>query len=303
MTSTSQATQKMPVALPGSATPLRAYWALALGIVSISFSAIFVRWANAPGAVTGFYRMAIAVVVLAVPFFRYLQRTGRLPRREVLIALAAGLFFGGDLIFWNAGILISGAANPTLMANTAPIWVGLGAMFFFKEQLGRLFWIGLGLAMMGAALILGADIRSSVGLGTFFGLIGGMFYAAYMLVMQRSRAKLPALPAFWLACVSAAVLLFTVALLRGEPFTGYPLQTWLAFLGMGLVSQVLGQLLVSYSLGALPASLVSPTLLGQPALTALLAIPLLGEIPTVWHVIGGAALLAGVYIVHRSRLR
>ncbi len=303
MTSTSQATQDISVASSISATPLRAYWALALGIVSISFSAIFVRWANAPGAVTGFYRMAIAVIVLAVPFVRYLQRTGRLPRREVLIALAAGLFFGGDLIFWNAGILISGAATPTLMANTAPIWVGLGAMFFFKEQLGRLFWIGLGLAMIGAALILGADIRSSVGLGAFFGLIGGMFYAAYMLVMQRSRARLPALPAFWLACVSAAVLLFTVALLRGEPFTGYPLQTWLAFLGMGLVSQVLGQLLVSYSLGALPASLVSPTLLGQPALTALLAIPLLGEIPTVWHVIGGAALLAGVYIVHRSRLR
>ncbi len=299
MTSTTQTASGSPLA---AETLWRAYLALGAGIVSISFSAIFVRWANAPGAVTGFYRMLIAVIVLAFPFMRYVHRTGRLPRREVMIALAAGLFFGGDLVFWNTGILISGAATPTLMANTAPIWVGLGAMIFFKEQLGRLFWFGLGLAMVGAAFILGADISGSVGLGTMFGLIAGIFYAGYMLVMQRSREQLPALAAFWLACVSAMLLLLVVALVRGDPLTGYSMQTWAAFLGLGLISQVFGQLLVSYSLGGLPASIVSPTLLGQPALTAVLAIPLLGEIPTTWHVVGGVALLVGVYLVHRSRL-
>ncbi|MCB0044570.1 MAG: DMT family transporter [Caldilineaceae bacterium] len=281
--------------------PARAYWALTLGILSIGFSAIFVRWADAPGAVTGFYRMLIAVIALAVPFIRYLGKAGYPPRREVLIALAAGIFFGSDLIFWNTGILISGAANPTLMANTAPVWVGLGAMLIFKEKLGVLFWTGLAIALGGAALILGADIRNSVGLGTLLGLIAGIFYAGYLLIMQRSRRALPALPAFWLACVGAMVMLFIVARLQGESLTDYSLQTWLAFLAMGLISQVLGQLLVSYALGALPASLVSPTLLGQPALTMLLAIPLLGEIPTPWHVLGGAILLIGVYIVHRSR--
>ena len=65
---------------------LRAYLLLLFGVLCIGFSAIFVRWAGAPGAVTGFYRMAIAVVLLAFPFFRR-QRTARpgapwrLPRR------------------------------------------------------------------------------------------------------------------------------------------------------------------------------------------------------------------------------
>jgi drug/metabolite transporter (DMT)-like permease len=62
-----------------------------------------------------------------------------------------------------------------------------------------------------------------------------------------------------------------------------------------------GQLGVSYALGYLPASLVSPTLLLQPVLTGLLAVPILGQPLTPAQIGGGAAVLAGVYIVHRSR--
>jgi len=55
------------------------------------------------------------------------------------------------------------------------------------------------------------------------------------------------------------------------------------------------------AIGHLPASLVAPPLLGQPVVTALLAGPLLGETFSAGHIVGGAAVLTGVYIVHRSR--
>jgi drug/metabolite transporter (DMT)-like permease len=54
-------------------------------------------------------------------------------------------------------------------------------------------------------------------------------------------------------------------------------------------------------LGYLPASIVSPTLLLQPVLTGLLAIPILGQALSLAQIVGGAAVLLGVYIVHRSR--
>lgn len=123
-------------------TPNRAYLVLMLSLLGMAFSGIFVSLAGAPGAVSAFYRMSIATLVLVFPFMRGIQREGRPTRHEALIAILAGLFFAGDLFFWNTGILISGATTPTLMGNTAPIWVGLGAMIFFRN--GRVGCSGLG---------------------------------------------------------------------------------------------------------------------------------------------------------------
>ncbi len=57
---------------------------------------------------------------------------------------------------------------------------------------------------------------------------------------------------------------------------------------------------ISYALGHLPARIVSPTLIGQPIMTTILAIPLLGEIPSLLQIIGGLIALAGIYIVNQS---
>ena len=280
---------------------MRAYLALSLGVIGMGFSGIFVSWANAPGAVTGFYRMGIAAILLAPLFWRSRRRHTAIPRREAAIAVAAGFLFAGDLFFWNTGILISGATNPTLMGNTAPLWVGLGALIFFREKLNHIFWLGLLLAMAGAAVILGLDALNDVGLGTLSGLLAGIFYGGYYLVLQRSRQRLDALTSFWLAAVSSAFFLFLAALLLDQPLAGYPAATYWNFLALALVVQVGGQLAINFALGYLPASIVSPTMLAQPVLTALFAIPLLGESLSPWQIAGGLAVIAGVYTVHHSR--
>jgi drug/metabolite transporter (DMT)-like permease len=60
---------------------------------------------------------------------------------------------------------------------------------------------------------------------------------------------------------------------------------------------------LAYALGHLPASIVSPTMILQPVITTLLAIPLLGEIPSIWQGVGGIIALAGIYIVNQSHNR
>lgn len=292
----------MEQALPQAHDHRRAYLVLALSLIGMGFSGIFVSLAGAPGAVAGFYRMGIAATVLAVPFARGVRVAGPPQRREIGIAVLAGLFFAGDLFFWNTGILISGATNPTLMGNTAPIWVGLGAMLFFHERPGRLFWLGLLIAISGAAVILGVDALNDVGLGTFFGILSGMFYGGYFLVVQRSRRALNTLTSFWLSALSSAVGLALIARVLGQPLTGYSHLTYLYLVALSLFVQIGGQMGVAYALGYLPASLVSPTLLLQPVLTGLLAVPILGEALSLVQILGGAAVLAGVYVVHRSRL-
>jgi drug/metabolite transporter (DMT)-like permease len=280
------------------------YLALGAGVLGLGFAAIFVRWANAPGPVTSFYRLAIAVTLLAGPFYRQARARGRLPIKGVQLAVLGGLFFAGDLALWASGVVLSGATNPTLLLNMAPLWVGLGAWLLFGERLGARFWVGLVLAVAGALVVLGLDsLRAlSLGLGALFGLLSGIFHAGYFLTTQRGREILDSLTYFWPAAVSSALGLLAVSLALRQPLTGYSAFTYLNFLALAVVTQLFGHLSINYALGYLPASIVAPTLLGQPVVTALLAGPLLGERLSAWQVLGGALVLVGVYTVHRSRL-
>jgi drug/metabolite transporter (DMT)-like permease len=284
-------------------SPWRAYLALAIGALTLGFSAIFVRLADAPGAVSAFYRMSIATLILAWPFLRAVKTKGRISRKGARLAVWAGIFFAADLAAWMTGVVLSGATNPTLLANTAPLWVGLGAMLFFREKLNLTFWFGLALAFAGAALIMGLDIAraANFGLGSLYGLLAGFFYGIYFLFIQRTRENLDSLSSIWIAGFTSTIILLGLTTILGQPLTGYSPFTYLNFLGMGVVTQVIGYLAIIYALGHLPASLVSPTLLVQPALTALLAGPLLGEAITGAQVGGGLVVLTGVFLVHRSR--
>ncbi len=282
---------------------LPSYLALGIGSLSLGFSAIFVRWADAPGSVTALYRVAIAVLLLAWPFYRRVKTRGSLPRQGLRFAVLGGLFFAADLTLWATGVVMSGATNPTLLANTAPLWVGLGALVLFREKLPVMFWVGLLLAMGGAVVILGMDSLRAVsfGLGTLLGLFAGIFYGGYFLITQRGRETLDPLTYFWPAAASSTLVLLVLNLVLGQPLTGYSTTTYLNFVALGLIPQVLGYLAINYALGHLPASVVAPTMLGQPVLTAVLAGPLLGEALSAWQVLGGVGVLAGVYVVHRSR--
>jgi len=284
---------------------VRAYIALIIGLFSIGFSAIFVRMADVPGTVAAFYRMGIAAVVFAVPFFRQTKRRHEpLPQPGIWLALLAGLLFALDLSFWATGIGLSGATTPTLMANTAPVWVGLGSLVLFRERLSGGFWAGLAIAMIGAVLVLGTDLShaTGLGLGTFLGLMAAIFYGGYYLVTQRGRAHLSTLAYFWITVASSSLILLTFNLVLGRSLSGFSVETWLALLALGLVAQGLGWMTLNYAQGFLPASVVAPTLLGQPVVTAVLAVILLGERFTLGHILGGLGVLAGVYIVHRGRI-
>ena len=145
------------------------------------------------------------------------------------------------------------------------------------------------------------DVHNAVGLGSLFGLFAGLFYGAYYIATQRSRQHLDALSAFWLSGLSSMVLLFIAALLLDQRLVGYSATTYLDFLALGLIVQVGGQLAIGYALGYLPASVVSPTVLLQAVITAMLAIPLLGESLSFLQTVGGIAVLIGIYTGHRGR--
>ena len=284
--------------------PILPYLALVAGIICLSFSAMFGKWANAPGPVIGFYRIGLATVIL-LPVFLYRRRKHglRLPWAILVFPILGGLFTAFDHGTWNSSLRFTSAANATLLGNTAPLWVALISWLVFRQRLRGLFWLGLAFALGGAVTVLGSDFirHPTIGLGDLLAMAAGVFYAGYFLVTERGRQKLDTLSYVWLVDLVASLALLLISLGLKMPLTGYTTQSYLAFLGAALVSQVGGYISIGYALGHLPASVVSPTLIGQPVVTAILAIPLLGEGLRTEQWLGGLVVLAGIYLVHRSR--
>ncbi len=193
-------------------------------------------------------------------------------------------------------------ANATLMNNLAPVWVSLIAAAFWHEKLDWRFWLGLVLTMVGAGVVLGNDLIANPHLsaGDMLGILSSLFYAGYFLVTQRGRKVFDTLTYIWAVAIICAAFLLLINLGLGRPLSGYSLSTYLVFLAAALVSQIVGYFSVTYALGHLPAAVVSPTMIAQPVLTALLAIPFLGEELQPGQCLGGLTVLAGIYLVNRS---
>ncbi len=278
-----------------------AYLALGFSVLVLSLSAMFVRWAGVPGTVTSFYRMAIAGLFLTVFVGKrsVIHLSGR--RAWLFLPLLGGLFTALDHTVWSTAIGLTNIANATLLNNIAPLWVALVAFLFWKERLRRRFWVGLALTLVGAGVVFGNDLlfAAHLTLGDLLGLLSSLFYAGYFLVTQRSREHFETIPYVWLTVVTAAVILLFVNLASGQQLTGLPPQAYLIFLGAALISQIGGYFSMVYALGHLPAAVVSPTMIAQPVLTALIAIPFAGEFLTPGQWLGGCAVLLGIYMVNK----
>lgn len=278
------------------------YTALGVGVLALSFSGMFVRWADAPGPVTAFYRLFFSIFLL-LPLFMPRARANPSARSSLVIyPLLAGVFTAFDLALWTSSLSYTTVSNATLLGNTAPLWVALAGWLIYKQRFPRNFWAGLGLALFGAALIISADfiLHPRFGVGDVMAIFTGFFYGCYFLLTEKSRKKFDSFSHIWFVGVGASLALFVINLVLGYRLTGYNTQSWLVFLASAIVSQVVGYTALAYALGHLPATIVAPTMILQPVVTTLLAIPFFGEVPTIWQALGGGFALAGIYIVNQT---
>lgn len=277
------------------------YLSLALGVLCISFSAIFVKFSNSPGIVSAFYRLLISGFII-VPW--WLFKKTKLPSvKEIHLILLGGIFFALDLTFWNTSLTYTTAATSTLLVHNAPLWVGLGALIFFHERLHFGYWLGLAISIIGMVVLVGIETLKlfQLNIGDILSIIASIFYAAYLLITQKIRSKIDTLTFMTLAVVSGIIILFIINIVSGTKLTGYSMNTWASFVGLGLVTHLAGWLAINYSLGNLKAAHVSVSLLAQVPLTALLAIPLLGENLNSNQILGGILVLIGIYTVNKKR--
>lgn len=284
--------------------------ALLAGAAAIAFAPIFVRASELEPTATAFYRFLFALPFLWL--WRGAERRRETPPsrplglRDRAPLVLAGLFFTCDMGFWHWSIAYTSVANATLLANTAPVFVVLGGWLLFGRRVSALFLAGMALAMGGAALLMQASAASGPGslLGDLFGVVTGVFYAAYLMTVERLRARCSTATVMAHAVPASAVAALAASLALGESLTASSLAGWAVLVGLAVVSQVLGQSLIAFGLARLPVAFASVSLLAQPLLAAALAWLLLGEEVSLVQGLGGLAVLAGIAVSRRgSRAR
>jgi drug/metabolite transporter (DMT)-like permease len=117
-----------------------------------------------------------------------------------------------------------------------------------------------------------------------------------MLVSKKVLSTINVLTFMASSNTVAAVYLFLATLAFAQPYSGFAVADWVSFAVLGIVSQVVGWMSLSYALQYIEAQKVSLSLLSQAIITALLAVLFIGETLTLQMIIGGLFILVGIGI-------
>ena len=284
----------------------RAFIALVMGGMAIGCSPIFVRISEVGATSTAFWRLALALIPLALLFARE-QRgdaPSRLPRKfsEHALAAAPGVILGIELVAWHASIHLTSVANSTLLANMAPVMVTLFSWLVLRQAVSRRFFVGLFLSMAGAVILTSVDapLKSGTTFGDLIALLAAALYAAYLLILGHARKIYSTSTIMLWSSASAALCVLVFAVLSEPTILPWTITGWAIVIGLAWISHACGQSLIIYALAWLPVTFSSLTLLIQPVVAALLAWLLLNEPLSASQMVGGLIVILGIYLAKRG---
>jgi drug/metabolite transporter (DMT)-like permease len=216
----------------------------------------------------------------------------------------AGVCFGLDLVFWHASIGLTSVANATLFANLTPVFVVAAAWLLYRERPRARFAAGVVVAMAGAAALAGPNLAAMDSgqrwLGDLLGVITSIWYAGYLLAIERARHAAGGATVALVITVVAAAVAALAMLVTGESPWPESMRGWLVLLALALLVHVAGQGGIIWALGELRAALGAVVILVQPVVAAALGWMLLGESPGWMDGVGAALILAGILACRRG---
>jgi drug/metabolite transporter (DMT)-like permease len=276
---------------------------LVIGIICIAFSAIFVKLAGVAPVTAAFYRIAIAWVILS-PYV-FLKGKTTIARPDMWIALLAGVVFASDVAVWNMSILKISATVSTLLANLAPVWVGLMSFIFLRKKSGWLFWLGTAVAIGGMLVLVGyqALVTLQFNAGILLAVAASILYAIYIMLTKNVLQRIDTITFMFYNMLGAGVFLLLINLIQGGELIHFPTNVWGYFIGMGVICQLCGWITINYAISHLPATKTSVALLAQTVVTAILAAILLSEKLELKEIVGSIIVLAGIGITFVKRAK
>ncbi|MFE8702453.1 DMT family transporter [Cytobacillus sp. FJAT-54145] len=273
------------------------YLVLAIGVISVSASAIFVKFASAPSGVIAFYRLLFSVLfMLPVFLLKYVHELKLITKRDWIFSIIAGVFLAFHFILWFESLNFTSVASSTVLVTLQPLFAFIGGYIFFKEKYSRNAILCAIVAVIGSIIISWGDFRvsGSALFGDFLALAACALVTGYLMFGQSIRKRLSLITYTFVVYSISTITLLLYVLFINEPLVGYPTNDWILFILLALVPTLLGHTLFNWSLKWLSTSIISMAILFEPVGATVLAFFLLGEHVIPSQIIGGIIVIGGI---------
>lgn len=277
---------------------------IVIGVLGISLSAIFVKYAQAPSAVTAAYRLCWTVLLMTPVTLgkrEVREQFHRVDKKTALLSVLSGVFLAVHFALWFESLQHTSVASSTTIVSTEVIWVSLGFCLFLKGRLSGKAMLAIGVTLAGSILIALADAGAGQAhlYGDLLALLAAVAVAAYMLIGHFIRETTSTTVYTYLVYTASAVSLLALCLLQGHSLTGYGTGAVIVGFLLALFSTILGHSIFSWCLKFFSPSFVSASKLCEPVVAAAIAAFAFAEVPGALQLAGSVLILGGVFYYSR----
>ena len=269
-----------------------------VGVQGISVSAIFVRYSQAPSAVTAVWRMLWTLLLLTpvvlgkTPVRKELIR---IPGKLIGLSVLSGLFLAIHFVLWFESLQHTSVASSTTIVCTEVIWVCLGFCVFLKGKISGKAAAAIAVTLSGSVLIALSDSGSGGHIyGDILAWLAAMATAVYTLIGRSVRKVLSTTVYTYMVYSGCTAVLLATCLVQGSDPFGYGWSPVAVGLLLAVFSTILGHSIFSWCLKYFSPSFVSASKLCEPVVAAVFALFLFGELPGWLQITGGILILGGV---------
>lgn len=181
---------------------------------------------------------------------------------------------------------------------TAPFWIAILSIFFFKERIGWHRWLAIGIGFVGVLVILRPGFVS-IQPATICALAAALFFAVFVICIKKIGTKEPLINMVLFPIMTDIVILVPVIIFMGDWHP--PQMEHFVFFATSGLFYLIGTSCASLGYASGEASVLAPIQYTQIIWGTLIGLFFFYEKPEIWTLLGSGIIIAsGIYLIYRE---
>jgi drug/metabolite transporter (DMT)-like permease len=271
----------------------KAYIFLLIGITAMASASIIIKLTKAPPLVIASYRLLISSIILSLINYKRVKACSKISNNILLIF--AGLSLGIHFYTWISALFLTSVANAVVLVNTSPIFISILVTIIEKKIPSKRFYLSVLVALIGVFFITyNNDLKIQIGKGEILSIIGAITFAIYIYTGRYLSNEVSFISYITYVYSIAGICLFLITILLKKPLTGYSTYTYLNFLLLALIPQLIGHSSTNYAIRILSPTFTSVVLIGETVIASVFSVIFLKETINLYKLIGISLIIIAV---------